>query len=180
MLASAWSLGAWYAAEYAKSGRSKCKEFRCKQCIASGELRIGVLTEENDHWGGQQGWYHPKCLWKSFEYKKNANKRIESLEEIKNLEHLKPPELELLKGLLEEGTSLDPEGVDCRPQSIKRKLEGDVMTLSGPTFHFREDLKRLGATYCPKSKTWSFVKKENDGFQALEDFLKASKRPRKA
>ncbi len=74
----------WYEAEFAKSGRSKCKEFRCKQNIDEGELRIGVKIEENDHSGDCLGWYHPKCLWKTFDYKSNGNTRIEKVDDIRN------------------------------------------------------------------------------------------------
>ncbi|CAJ1350469.1 unnamed protein product [Effrenium voratum] len=39
--------GAWYVVDYAKTGRSTCKEFRCKKAIAEGELRIGIEAPED-------------------------------------------------------------------------------------------------------------------------------------
>ncbi len=78
----------WYEVELARSGRSCCKEFRCKQKIDEGELRIGIKTEETDHTGDTLGWYHPNCLWKTFNYKTNANKRIEKTSDIKGFRSL--------------------------------------------------------------------------------------------
>ena len=65
-LSWAWSSGAWYVVDYAKTGRSTCKEFRCRESIKEGELRIGIEAPEDDHRGSQLGWYHPSCLWKTF------------------------------------------------------------------------------------------------------------------
>ena len=49
--------------------------FRCRKAIAEGELRIGIEAPEDDHRGSQLGWYHPSCLWKTFSFQKNANKK---------------------------------------------------------------------------------------------------------
>ena len=54
------------------------------------------------------------------------------------------------------------------------------MRLTGATFHLKDDLKRLGAKFCPKTKSWSYTKQENDSFQALEELLNSPKRRRKA
>eukprot|EP00754_Rhynchopus_humris_P009455 Rhum_TRINITY_DN14020_c1_g1::Rhum_TRINITY_DN14020_c1_g1_i1::g.67573::m.67573 len=67
----------YYKVEYALTGRSKCKEFRCREQIAKGALRIGVQTDvDDDHRGNQFGWYHPNCLKKTFYYKSNENERV--------------------------------------------------------------------------------------------------------
>ena len=48
---------------------------RCRKAIMEGELRIGLEAPEDDHRGSQLGWYHPSCLWKTFSFQKNANKK---------------------------------------------------------------------------------------------------------
>jgi len=45
----------WYEADYAKSGRSTCKEFRCKQPIEEGGLRIGIKSEATEY-AARSGW----------------------------------------------------------------------------------------------------------------------------
>lgn len=90
----------WYEAERARSGRSKCKEFRCKEVIGEGELRIGIKTEEHDHGGDSLGWYHPNCLWKTFSYKSNANPRIAKASDIKNFRSLDEEDKEVFKRLI--------------------------------------------------------------------------------
>jgi hypothetical protein len=43
-------MDSWWEVDYAKSGRSKCKN--CKQTINEGEPRIGISSEQEDHGGG--------------------------------------------------------------------------------------------------------------------------------
>uniref|UniRef100_A0A7S3ZF71 SAP domain-containing protein n=1 Tax=Lotharella globosa TaxID=91324 RepID=A0A7S3ZF71_9EUKA len=81
----------YYEVDYAKTGRSKCREFRCKETIPEGMMRVGkTLYEENDHWGKHLGWYHPECLRKTFWYRKNGNKKIKRASEIKGYRSLDP------------------------------------------------------------------------------------------
>jgi len=47
-----------YSVEYAKSGKSTCKQ--CKGKIDSGALRIGLERDLGDH--SQTAWHHPTCL----------------------------------------------------------------------------------------------------------------------
>ncbi|CAK9053186.1 Poly [ADP-ribose] polymerase 1 (PARP-1) (ADP-ribosyltransferase diphtheria toxin-like 1) (ARTD1) (DNA ADP-ribosyltransferase PARP1) (NAD(+) ADP-ribosyltransferase 1) (ADPRT 1) (Poly[ADP-ribose] synthase 1) (Protein poly-ADP-ribosyltransferase PARP1) [Durusdinium trenchii] len=172
-LSWAWSQGAWYVVDYAKTGRSTCKEFRCKKAIAEGELRIGIEAPEDDHRGSQLGWYHPPCLWKTFSFQKNANKKIESTEDIKNFHHLRNEDRELIESLLEGKTVESPKGAPSSSlrKKIITKVEGNTMTLTGPTFQFKEDLKKLGAKFNGELKAWIITKKDNDTFEHVEKFL---------
>ena len=47
-----------YSVEYAKSGKSTCKQ--CKGKIDSGAVRIGLERDLGDH--SQTAWHHPTCL----------------------------------------------------------------------------------------------------------------------
>ncbi|CAE6927135.1 PARP1 [Symbiodinium natans] len=177
-LSWAWSQGSWYVVDYAKSGRSSCKEFRCKQKIDAGELRIGIEAPEDDHRGTQLGWYHPACLWKTFTYKTNANKEIQSREDIQGFAKLKQDDQTLIENLL-SGKQIDgppaPVGTSAPSTALRRKvitkIEGNTMTLTGPTFHIKEDLKKFGAKFNGETKAWVITKKDNDTFDDIEKFL---------
>ncbi|CAL1172052.1 unnamed protein product [Cladocopium goreaui] len=188
-LSWAWSCGAWYVVDYAKTGRSSCKEFRCRKAISAGELRIGIEAPEDDHRGSQLGWYHPSCLWKTFSFQKNANKKmgrlkrhhippgtIESTADIQNFHHLKAEDKELIQSLL-DGKASRIEAAARGSQDAKiaakivTKIEGNTMTLTGPTFQFKEDLKKLGAKFNGQTKAWVITKKDNDSFEKVLNFL---------
>jgi len=49
-----------YTIEEAKSGRSSCKNTKCKGKIDKDELRIGVHVEVDDHFMSK--WYHVECF----------------------------------------------------------------------------------------------------------------------
>eukprot|EP00435_Cladocopium_sp_Y103_P026790 s158_g6.t1 len=178
-LSWAWSLGAWYVVDYAKTGRSSCKEFRCRKAISAGELRIGIEAPEDDHRGSQLGWYHPSCLWKTFSFQKNANKKIESTTDIQNFHHLKAEDKELIQSLLDgkapssqaAASSFTEEATAKLRAKIVKKIEGNTMTLTGPTFQFKEDLKKLGAKFNGQTKAWVITKQDNDSFEEVLNFL---------
>ena len=179
-LSWAWSEGSWYVVDYAKTGRSTCKEFRCKRKLEIGELRIGIEAPEHDHRGSQLGWYHPSCLWKTFAYKSNANREIRSLDDMSGFATLKECDKQLLKALLEGRNAGDPAAElatspaasSAARRKVSVKIEGNTMTLSGPTFHIKEDLKKFGAKFNGETKAWVITKKDNDSFEHVQKFLK--------
>jgi hypothetical protein len=50
-----------YSADYAKTGRSKCKAPACKQMIAAKSLRLGKSHPSGFHDGDETNWYHAAC-----------------------------------------------------------------------------------------------------------------------
>ena len=94
----------YYKVEYAVTGRSKCKEFRCREQIVKGALRIGVQTDvDDDHRGNQFGWYHPDCLKKTFYYKSNENRRV-PVSDVVFDSNVSPADKELVHGIFGEKT----------------------------------------------------------------------------
>jgi len=98
-----WIGDTWYEAGPAASGRSRCKEFRCRQTIASGELRIGLKQEDHDHYGSDLGWYHPACLFRTFSYRKGANPAIRSHADVRNWGDLSAPAKDAISQLIRDG-----------------------------------------------------------------------------
>lgn len=172
----------WYEAEQARSGHSKCKEFRCKETIEEGVLRIGIKTEAHDHGGDTLGWYHPKCLWKTFCYKSNANPRITKLSDIVNYRSLDDEEREVFTALIHKNTA----GAAPPVAGVKRELgadinvhpavekgsvalsvAGDELVVSGDTFCVKDTLQAAGGVWNGANKVWMYSAAHRDTVLAL-------------
>lgn len=162
------SMGCWYEVEPARTGRSRCKEFRCKQQIEEYELRIGIMAEETDHSGNNFGWYHPACLWKTFSYKTNANPRIARGRDIQGYNSLCEEHKEIIDDLVKNGVSSVASPVKKQAGGEKFKLtlshvaskkaDGEsYFVVSGNTFNCKEQLKSFGARWNFEGKNWDFT-----------------------
>ena len=50
-----------YRAEYAKSGRAKCKG--CKSEIPKGDMRLAAMTQSPFFDGKRANWFHSNCFF---------------------------------------------------------------------------------------------------------------------
>jgi len=116
-----------YHAEYAKSNRSSCTEFRCRRGIDKGTLRIGLYYGE-----GRVNWYHPECLCKTFYYKNTANAKITSLDDMTGTDSLKPEDVQVLQALIDKHT---------RKKKKSKENEDGPKTKKPKTTPFIEQLK---------------------------------------
>lgn len=74
-----------FIAEYAKSGRSTCKQ--CKTAIADGELRIGKLVPNPYKAGSEMPlWYHRDCMFDNLRKGRAGKVRIYCEEDLKGFE----------------------------------------------------------------------------------------------
>lgn len=156
----------WYVCDYAKSGRSKCKEFRCKLPIGEGELRIGLETEEDDHWGSQLGWYHPACLVRTFSYSKGANKRITNATQIKGFAALDDEDKmkirDLLSGKAGAAEAPAPAADAARRYggqltiAVDKSGDGTVVRVGGATFAIKDEMRNAGGKWDGATKAWVF------------------------
>jgi hypothetical protein len=78
-----------YFAEYAATGRAKCKQTGCKGLIEKDTVRLGKAHPSGFHDGLQTDWYHPKCLFKSFCNAKKNTKLLNDVDDIKGYLTLK-------------------------------------------------------------------------------------------
>lgn len=173
----------WYVAELAVTSRSKCKEFRCKQIINEGELRIGIKTEATDHSGDCLGWYHPKCLWKTFDYKSNGNTPIVSSNDIKNFRSLDESDREEIMKLINKRKTKDA-AVAASPEPKTRAVElpptptfvkgiialtrvSDEILCTGDTFSSKDVIKKAGAKWNGTCKAWTFTKSNEESVKQL-------------
>uniref|UniRef100_A0A7S4DZM5 PARP-type domain-containing protein n=2 Tax=Lotharella globosa TaxID=91324 RepID=A0A7S4DZM5_9EUKA len=149
----------YYEVDYAKTGRSKCREFRCKETIPEGMMRVGkTLYEENDHWGKHLGWYHPECLRKTFWYRKNGNKKIKRASEIKGYRSLDPGDRDELDRVFNNKGKSASKG-DSKKKSVlnvtvKCTGAGQPVIVTGDTYDIRAQLKDAGAAWSPSDKSW--------------------------
>jgi Poly(ADP-ribose) polymerase and DNA-Ligase Zn-finger region/A20-like zinc finger len=168
----------WYTVGYAASGRSRCAEFRCRETIDNGSLRIGITTEESDHGGSSLGWFHPECLWKTFAYRKAANKRIGKEGDMKGFRSLEEEDKQLLRDLISgrkrkspaSSPAASPRHSSSSPAASKPEqrvtithVRGGDAQITGATFDIKDDLKsHAGATWNRDEKAWHVPRSRHD------------------
>lgn len=150
----------WYEVEYARSGRSECKEFRCSTCLDKGELRIGLMQDENDHMGQCLGWYcfrdvTDPCLWKTFRYKKKSNPPILRINDVVGFSSLTVSDQERIMAIVDKG------GSSQAPPPAKRARLSSTLpsSVQQPTylesqFSEKDEVKALGAKWNRERKQW--------------------------
>ena len=91
-----------YLVGYAKLGTSSCK--KCKQKIDKGALRIAKLTTNpfSDEAGEMKQWFHPQCIFESFQRARATTKKIEEPDDVEGFSDLQQEDkdriLKLIKG----------------------------------------------------------------------------------
>ena len=91
-----------YLVGYAKLGTSSCK--KCKQKIDKGALRIAKLTSNpfSDDAGEMKQWFHPQCIFESFQRARATTKKIEEPDDVEGFSDLQQEDkdriLKLIKG----------------------------------------------------------------------------------
>lgn len=111
-----------YQAEIAKSGRSICRDFKCKQKIEKGELRIGKVTPNYFHEGSDDvmtQWFHPPCIFSALSRAKGSTKRIDRVEDIENFEGLSEMHQNWIRELL-----VQTAGMSSKPPSAVKAKSG--------------------------------------------------------
>ncbi|XP_001947212.1 poly [ADP-ribose] polymerase [Acyrthosiphon pisum] len=100
-----------YRAEYAKSGRSKCKG--CKEGIEKDHLRLAVMIQSPMFDGKQPNWYHFNCFF--------AKQRPKTVADIGHFDSIRWEDQQKIKTKLESliGTA--------NPVSTKKKSNGKKM-----------------------------------------------------
>lgn len=102
-----------YSVEYAKSGRSKCKQ--CKGKIDSGALRLGVERDLGDY--SQTAWHHPACLPASNALRTLAVRKLPGFKELQ-----KKDQTVLRKLIAELGE--EKEGANTQPAKRSKSRKG--------------------------------------------------------
>lgn len=101
-----------YRAEYAKSGRSKCKG--CKEGIEKDHLRLAVMIQSPMFDGKQPNWYHFNCFF--------AKQRPKTVADIGHFDSIRWDDQQKIKTKLESliGT---PDPVSTKKKSTGKKKE---------------------------------------------------------
>ena len=94
-----------YMVGYAKLGTSSCK--KCKQKIDKGALRIAKLVSNpfSEDAGEMKQWFHPQCIFESFQRARATTKKIEEPDDVEGFTDLQQEDkdriLKLIKGTLQ-------------------------------------------------------------------------------
>lgn len=97
-----------YAAEYAKSNRSQCKD--CKSLIAKDSLRIALMVQSPFFDGKQPNWYHYSCFFRKC--------RPTSCDDVKNFTNLRFPDQEKIRSQI-DGFAKDAKPGKNGPKTLK-------------------------------------------------------------
>ena len=99
-------------AHYATGERSKCRHTSCKNVrlglasgsqIQLGELRIGkIAPRASNETKKHVRWYHPDCIFESFDNCRKETKVILAVSDLAGLETLREPDRLYVKSLIDE------------------------------------------------------------------------------
>ncbi|XP_038073541.1 poly [ADP-ribose] polymerase 1-like isoform X2 [Patiria miniata] len=84
-----------FAAEYAKSNRSKCKD--CGEMICKDDLRLALMVQSPFFDGMQPNWYHFDCFWKV------VKSAVKSTGDIAHFDALRWDDQEKIRGCISTG-----------------------------------------------------------------------------
>jgi len=126
-----------YKAEYAKSGRAKCKG--CKSDIPKGDLRMASLTQSAFFDGKQANWFHQNCFF--------GRNRPKDTSEIGHFESLRWEDQEKIKAKIASGGDAPlPAG---KGKSKKKLDNGSGGNVDGTIIKdFRTEYAKSGAAKC--------------------------------
>ena len=89
-------------AGYAPDDRSTCRDTKCKAPISRGALRLGKRPPAIGGYSVRVQWYHPQCIWRSFERMSCRAKTISGPHDIEELCHLKAEDRAIVEGMVSE------------------------------------------------------------------------------
>ena len=115
-----------FIVDYAKGLRSKCKRHRCKHAFRDGELRVGKIPPRarKDVPARRVHWYHPACIFKSFERASKKTKTIDTIEEIEGFEELHKADQRDLAKRVDEWAARKAESLAMyKPKKKKARRE---------------------------------------------------------
>jgi len=123
-----------YVIEYAKSGRSTCKDTKCKEKIDKDVLRIGKVTKNfRDESGDSEMtlWYHAACAFNTLKRARATTKKIEDAGDLDGFEDLKKSDQKTIRDLIEGGGDDESSGkkgtkrkAASKKKDSKEKKEG--------------------------------------------------------
>eukprot|EP01104_Vermistella_antarctica_P004545 TRINITY_DN1497_c0_g1_i2.p1 TRINITY_DN1497_c0_g1~~TRINITY_DN1497_c0_g1_i2.p1 ORF type:complete len:368 (-),score=94.81 TRINITY_DN1497_c0_g1_i2:701-1747(-) len=92
-----------FRVEYAKTGRSTCKDAKCKLPIATGEVRIAKMVQNpyTDSGADMPLWYHVQCVFDNLSRGRAGSKRIEVIDDLEGYADLKAGDKKSLKSRIE-------------------------------------------------------------------------------
>ena len=85
---------------YAPDARSKCHDTKCKALIERGALRIGKRPPAISGYSVRVSWFHPRCIFRSFERMCHRAKTISDVRDIEQLNTLRPEDRALVEELV--------------------------------------------------------------------------------
>jgi len=123
-----------YEIEYAKTGRAKCKDSKCKQTIEKDALRIGKIGKnpfsENED-DTKTDWFHAECAFNALTRARGNTKKIDSEDDLQNLDSIKDADQAkvraLIKKFVDAGYKLPKEAKETKKKAAagKKKKGGD-------------------------------------------------------
>jgi len=114
-----------YTVEYAKTGRSACKDTKCKEKIEAGSIRFGKVFDSPFGDGDKQThWYHPECIFNYFARVRAGTKKIESTDDIQGFEDLKKSDQNTIENLISSGGKSKGKGKKRKEPAAKSTNKG--------------------------------------------------------
>eukprot|EP00696_Hemimastix_kukwesjijk_P014944 gnl/Hemi2/3029_TR1071_c0_g1_i1.p1 gnl/Hemi2/3029_TR1071_c0_g1~~gnl/Hemi2/3029_TR1071_c0_g1_i1.p1 ORF type:complete len:241 (-),score=132.29 gnl/Hemi2/3029_TR1071_c0_g1_i1:127-849(-) len=117
-----------YCIEYAKTGRSSCKNKKCEaKAIGADELRIGKMTANpfGDGDGSMTAWHHAACWFAVQKNMKSSSKKVEGEDDLEGFDTLNASDKKLIRGLIEGKAPAKAKAAKSAGKKRKGKAAAD-------------------------------------------------------
>ncbi|KAN0029725.1 hypothetical protein ACTA71_007861 [Dictyostelium dimigraforme] len=93
-----------YRIEYATTGRSSCKQAKCKKQIEKGNIRIGAIfpSERFETDGVGTDWFHPNCFFDKQKKARKTTKKVDDIDDLIGFDDLSKSDQKSIKNKVEE------------------------------------------------------------------------------
>ncbi|KAN0015999.1 hypothetical protein ACTFIU_005949 [Dictyostelium citrinum] len=113
-----------YRVEYASTGRSSCKQAKCKKQIEKGSVRIGAIfpSERFETDGVATDWFHPNCFFEKQKKARKTTKKVDDIDDLIGFDDLSKSDQKFIKSKVEEQHEFFlSKNVKSKPKSKSKK-----------------------------------------------------------
>lgn len=155
-----------YMVGYAKLGTSSCK--KCKQKIDKGAVRIAKLVSNpfSEDAGDMKQWFHPACIFMTFERTRATTKKIEDPDDLEGFADLNQEDKDMVLTLIKDSvTNAGSNEKKATPAKAKSQKTPSKVQATSSSTHVKAEPKSDGVSNESASNGGAGGTKKCDSFR---------------